>query len=178
MLAPMMLGEYVGWRRWLAVSIGFAGMIVVPRPGGGSLQWVALLPLGAAACGAFRDIITRKINAVDTALGTLFVSTALVTFGGLLSLPWGWQPLDLRSAALFLCNGILLTGAHYLLIEALRYAEAAAVSPFKYVSLLWAVLLGYLIWGDVPTLATLLGAGMIVLAGLFIFHREKVKAAR
>ncbi len=181
-LAPLFLAEQVGWRRWSAVLVGFAGVLVMLRPdggwGGGSLNWAALFPAGAALCGAFRDILTRRISHEEASGTTLFYSTLGVALAGAIAAPFGWQPPGLADLALFGLAGFLLCTAHFLHIETFRFAEAALVAPFKYSSLLWAMAIGFLIWGDVPDGWTVLGAALLIGSGLYIFNRESRQSAR
>lgn len=172
-LAPTLLGEHVGWRRWLAVLTGFAGVVLMLRPGEGSFYWAALLPLGAACTGALRDIITRRLANRDTTLATLAVTTGGVSLGGLTTAPFGWTAIPWPDFGLLVLAAGLLCLAHYLMIEAFRLAQAAVVVPFKYVSLIWAMLLGFVLWQQIPETVTILGAGLVVLAGLYILHRER-----
>ena len=171
-LAPYALGERVGWRRRGAVLAGFLGVLIMARPGGTALQWAVLLPLGAALCGGVRDLITRRIARTETTVAVLMVTTSVVMLAGLATAPWGWAPLRGPDLWVFAATGALVAGAHYLMIEAFRLAEAALVAPFKYTSMVWAVLFGYLIFGDLPDAWTLAGAAVVVLAGLYILHRE------
>jgi drug/metabolite transporter (DMT)-like permease len=173
-LAPVMLGERVGWRRWMAVLAGFVGILIIFRPGGSVFQWAALFPLAASCTGAMRDILTRKFSATETSEALLFYSTVGVALGGLLSLPVvDWQPVSGRDWGFLVLNGLLIGGAHYLMIETFRYAEAALASPFKYTTVIWATLLGYLMFGDVPEATTFIGGGVVVASGIFILHRER-----
>ena len=172
MLAPLMLGETVGWRRWAAVLVGFAGVVVLARPTGSAATWAALLPLGAALCGAFRDILTRRLSRTETSLSILVVTTVVVALSGLATLPLGWTMPTVGDFALLAVTGVLLGSAHYLAIEALRLAPATTIAPFKYSSLIWAVLLGIMVWGHFPDGAMLAGALLIVGSGLYILHRE------
>ena len=171
-MAPLLLGEHVGWHRWSAVGAGFVGMIVMLRPTGGGLYWLALLPVGAAFTGALRDIITRRLSATDSSLAILIYCTAAVTAAGLATLPFGWRTPGLLDLALLGFSGLMLFGAHFLMIEAFRYAQVAVVSPFKYVALVWAVMVGYLLWADIPDQWTLTGGGLIIASGLYVLHRE------
>ncbi|MDP6564409.1 MAG: DMT family transporter [Alphaproteobacteria bacterium] len=176
-LAPVFLGEQVGWRRWLAVLVGFAGVVVMLRPGGDSLNWAALLPVSAALTGAFRDLLTRRISASESTLTTLLYSTLGVTLAGGLTAPLGWQTPAIGDLGLLALAGLFLCGAHFLHIETFRFAEAALVTPFKYVSLLWGVVIGFLLWADVPDRWTVAGACLVIGSGLFILHRERRRAA-
>ncbi|MBT7758266.1 MAG: DMT family transporter, partial [Rhodospirillaceae bacterium] len=177
-LAPVILSERVGWRRWAAVLVGFAGVIVILRPGGGELNWAALLPAGAALCGASRDLLTRGISHGEASGTTLFYSTLGVALAGAVMMPFGWQTPAVGDLGLFALAGLLLSVAHFLHIETFRFAEAAVVAPFKYSSLLWAMVIGFLIWGDIPDSRTLLGAALLVGSGLYIFHREGRQSVR
>ncbi len=171
-MAPYALGEKVGWRRRGAVLAGFLGVLIMARPGGEALQWAVLLPLGAALCGGVRDLITRRIARSETTVAMLGVTTAVVMLAGLATAPWGWAPLRGPDLWVFAASGVVVAGAHYLMIEAFRHAEAALVAPFKYTTMIWAVLFGYLFFGDLPDAWTLAGAAVVVLAGLYILHRE------
>jgi drug/metabolite transporter (DMT)-like permease len=171
-MAPYALGERVGWRRRGAVLAGFLGVLIMARPGGEALQWAVLLPLGAALCGGVRDLITRRIARSETTVSMLFVTTTVVMLAGLATLPLGWAPLHLPDLWTFAASGVLVAGAHYLMIEAFRHGEAALVAPFKYSTMVWAVLFGYLFFGELPDTWTLAGAAVVVFAGLYILHRE------
>ena len=176
-LAPLILAERVGWRRWAAVLVGFAGVLVMLRPGGDGLNWAALFPAGAALCGALRDLLTRRISHTEASGTTLFYSTLGVTLAGAVAAPFGWQPPGMVDLGLFALAGVLLCAAHFLHIETFRFAEAALVTPFKYSSLLWAGAIGFLIWGDTPDRWTVLGAALLIGSGLYIFHRESRQPA-
>ncbi|MEM7670786.1 MAG: DMT family transporter [Pseudomonadota bacterium] len=172
-LAPLMLGEHVGWRRWLAVLVGFAGVLFMLRPGGDTLQWAILFPLGAAISGGLRDLITRRISGTETTVAVLAVTTTVVLLSGLATAPFTeWTPLRNADLGMFAASGILIAIAHTLMIEAFRRGEAALVAPFKYSSLLWGTVIGYLMFGDLPDRWTIAGAVIIVAAGLYVLHRE------
>ena len=171
-LAAPLLAERVGWRRWLAVAVGFAGVLVMLRPGGDALRWVVVLPLGAAFLGALKDILTRRLAATETSAAMLAITTLGVTLAGLATLPFGWRWPDAGSMALFVGTGVLHGIAGYLLTETFRHAEAATVSPFRYTAMVWAVLLGLIIWGDVPDAWMITGAAIIAASGIYVLHRE------
>ena len=152
--------------------VGFIGVLVIIRPTSDAIQWAALLPLIASFTGALRDIITRHIAAAEQSSTILAVSTAVVCLGGLATAPFGWQPVPLDDLALFLLSGLLLGGAHFLMIDTFRYAEAALVTPFKYMSIIWATALGFLVWGDLPDRWTISGSAIVIASGLYILNRE------
>jgi len=172
-LAPWLLGEQVGWRRWIAVFIGFIGVLVITRPTGEAVQWAALLPLCASFTGALRDILTRRLAFQDSSVATLTLTTSAVVLAGTATSVFvEWQPVKLADIGLFAMGGVLIGSAHYALIETFRYAEAALVTPFKYSSIIWATGFGYLIWGDLPDRWTILGVLILVMSGLYILRRE------
>jgi drug/metabolite transporter (DMT)-like permease len=172
-LAPFILGEHVGWRRWSAILVGFAGIIVMARPTPDAFQWAAFIALGAAFWGALRDMVTRRISAEEPSELILLYSTSAVTIvGGFAAFWFPWRMPDDIDLALFALLGVLNGGAHYMMIEAHRWAEASIVAPFRYSALVWALVLGFLIWGDVPDAWLLCGSALVVGSGLYILHRE------
>ena len=172
-LAPFILGEKVGWRRWSAIIVGFLGVIVMARPTPDAFQWAAVIALGAAFWGALRDMVTRRISAEESSDLILFYSTlAVMSVGGLAAFFFPWRMPDGEDLALFALLGVLNGGAHYMMIEAHRWAEASVIAPFRYTALVWALVLGFLIWGDVPDAWLLAGSTLVVGSGLYILHRE------
>ena len=174
-LAPTVLGEAVGWRRWMAVIVGFGGVLIIVRPFEESWTWVALLPVIGALCGAVRDMLTRRITAKETSVSILFYGALAVVLLGLCSLPFGWRWVSGFDLLLFAVQGLVVGIAHYLMIESFRMAEAALVVPFKYTGFIWAVIYGAAIWGDYPDQWTVLGALVILASGLYILHRELLR---
>lgn len=178
MLGALLLGEKVGWRRWSAVVVGFVGVLVMVRPTPEMVRLAALIPLGAALLGALRDVVTRRLGTGgESTQAILVVSTSVVTLAGLLTLPLGWVPLGPTEIGLFLVTSTLVFVAQSLMIEALRHGEVGLVGPFKYTSLVWALLLGALVWGDVPAPTIWLGSGIVIASGLYIWYRERAAAA-
>lgn len=178
-MAPLVLGENVGWRRWLAVLVGFAGVLFMLRPGSEALQWAIVFPLGAAICGGLRDLITRRIAGTETTVAVLAVTTTVVLLAGLATAPFvDWVQLRPADIATFAASGALIAVAHTLMIEAFRRGEATLIAPFKYSALLWATLIGYLMFDELPDTWTLVGAVVIVLAGLYVLHRETLLKRR
>ena len=172
-LAPFMLGEKVGLHRWAAIIIGFVGIIVMTRPSSEAFQWTALIALGAAFWGAMRDLVTRHISAEEPSDLILFYSTlAVIIAGGLGAFYLPWKMPDARGIAFFALAGVLNGSAHYMMIEAHRWAEASVLAPFRYSGLLWAVLLGFIIWGDEPDIWLFSGSTLVIGSGLYILQRE------
>jgi len=177
-LSPFVVGERVGWRRWTAIAVGFGGVIVMLRPSPDAFYWIALLPLASSTLGGLRDLITRRITVTETSVAMLFYAMVGETALGLATLPFGWTALGASDVVLLAGAGLLFALAQFLSIEAFRFAEAATISPFRYVSLVWAVAAGYALWGELPDAWTVAGGSIIVGSGLYIFHRQTLRARR
>ncbi len=176
-LGALMLGERVGWRRWTAVAVGFAGVLVMVQPTPEMIRLVALIPLAAALFGALRDVATRRLGTDgESTLAILVVSTAMVAVAGFCTLPFGWLAPSWTEIGLFVVTAALVGVAQALMIEALRFGEVGLVGPFKYTSLVWAVLLGAAVWGDVPGPSIWIGSAIVTASGLYIWRREAIAA--
>ena len=172
-LAPLVLLERVGWRRWLAVLAGFAGVLLMVRPSGDYARWAVLLPLSAALAGSLRDLVTRRISVSENFTAILFSTDVIVLLAGLVLFPAGWQVPNVADFLLMGLAGGLMGAAHYLHIEAFRLAEAAVIAPFKYTNMLWGVLFGFVIWGHLPDRWVVGGSLLVIASGLYIFYRER-----
>lgn len=172
-LATPLLGERVGVHRWFAVLIGFIGMLIMVRPGTAGFQFAALLPVVAAMVAATRDIVTRRISVAETSIAILFYSMIALTLVGLATAPFGWQPMDGGELAIVILAGLLFGLGHYFVIEGYRYAEASVVSPYRYTNLIWAALLGFILWGEIPSVWVLAGTPLVVGSGLYILLHER-----
>ncbi|MGN8168304.1 DMT family transporter [Agrobacterium sp. 22117] len=174
-LSPFLLGEKVGWRRWTAIGIGFVGVLIALKPSSASLTSAAFFSILGSAAFAFMMLSGRQLrNTPDTVLAFWqIIGAGLAGIVAILITPSGWIPIqsgfDLSLLALL---GIVAMTAHVLVNRALKLADAATVAPLQYTLLLWAVIFGWLIFGDVPQLSIVIGAGLIVLSGLYIFFRE------
>ena len=171
-IAVPMLGEQVGWRRWTAVAIGFGGVVIMLRPTPSAIQWLGFLPLAAAFCSSMRDIYARRLAGSETANSMMFWSALATIILALLSLPFGWKLPSLLDWGLLAMAGLFIGVAHYLMIESYRVSQAAVVAPFKYSGILWAVMFGYIVWGDVPDALIICGGALVIASGLYILHRE------
>ncbi|MDH3595952.1 MAG: DMT family transporter [Rhodospirillales bacterium] len=173
LLAQPVLGERVGPRRWLGVAGGFLGALIVIRPGSGVMDLAAGFLLASAFCNACYHIATRQIGARDDPLTTLFYAAVVGTAGASAALPVVWQPLDAEAWLLLAVLGGVACAGHFTIIKAYQAAPASVVAPFNYAILIWTVVFGYVIFGDLPGPWTLLGAAVIVLSGLYILRRER-----
>lgn len=172
-LGGPLLGEWIGWRRMLAVLTGFIGVLFVTRPGFGGIHWAVLYSLGATITYAFYNISTRYLTRHDPA-SLIQVGTPL--FGLALFLPpalWQWQwPGDLITWFALIALGFIGGFGHWLLVLAHRHAPAPIIAPFTYVGLPSMTLFGFLVFGDLPSWWTLFGAAIIIAAGGYLLWRE------
>ena len=173
-----MLGEWVGPRRWAAIGVGFIGVLVVTRPGFGLVHPAALLALLATLSYAAYMLTTRLLSRVDSNDTTLFYSNFIGAVVMLPVVPFFWHTPDLFQFALMIMAGALASFGHYMLIAAHRHAPASMLSSFIYSQLVWVVMLGYVVFGDVPDGYTLAGASIVIASGLYIFHRERIRGPR
>lgn len=172
-LSVPFLGEKVGWRRWAAVLLGFGGVLMILRPGTPTFEWAMLFPVLASTCWASTIVITRSMRSTEKGLTVLAWSTfagfvAVLPFG-ISSFVWptGEQWLMLVALAVF------HLAAQSIVIRAYMLASASVLAPFSYSSLVWATILGFLIWGSTPDLMTVAGALVLAGAGLYVWWRER-----
>jgi len=178
-LAGPVLGEWVGWRRWTAIMVGFVGVLVVVRPGLGGLQWAALLSLGSAFCYAGYSIITRMLSTTDSSETTLFYANLFGFVVMVPVLPFIWtSPPSWIDWVLMVGVGVFGAGGHFLLILAHRNAPASVLSPFIYTQIIWATTFGYLVFANVPNHWTMAGAAIVIASGLYLLNRERKVTGR
>ena len=175
--SALLLKARVGWRRWGAVLAGFAGALLVIKPGSGAFNAWGLLAVLSVAAGTMRDLATRRFEPGLSPLVILLVSQAGVGLLGACGLMFErWHlptPIELGQLAI---GATFIVGGHLALIAAVRHSDLATVAPFRYAGILWAILAGFLIWRDVPDAATLAGIAILIAAGLYTLHRERMVA--
>ena len=173
-LAMLFLKERVGTARWLAIGAGFAGVLLVIQPGLAGFNAYAWLCLIATLIYAFRDLLTRKVPpATPSILITLATATVVWLMAGGVLLVQGWTPMQARDVGLLAIASVLLSTGYYASIAAMRHAELSVVAPFRYVGLLWAVLLGWLVWGDIPNTLAWGGIALLIAAGLAMIRQQR-----
>lgn len=172
-LSGPILGEHVTARRWLGVCIGFIGVLIVIRPGSASFTWALLLPALAATATAFRDTLTRKLARTDTSLSILFWSSVLVILAAGVTSISGWKPISAAEGGWLVLNGFLNASAHFLMITAYRHGDAALLSPFRYSGLIWAILLGWLVWAHLPDFWSMVGSMVIIASSFYVAEATK-----
>jgi len=172
--AALFLGEKVGWRRYSAIAVGFAGVLIIVRPGAEGFTAYSIWAVVAVVFMVLRDLSTRRFSAAMPSLYAAFM-TALATavFAGLMALTQDWQPLAPRHLGLLSASAGFLFFGYLFSIKAMRVGEVAVVSPFRYSILIWAIVLGILVFGEFPDFWTLVGAAVVVGMGIYTFYREQ-----
>ena len=166
------LSEKVGIRRWLAVLIGFFGMLLIVKPAYEELNIYYIFPIIFCIFFACVALSIRSLSSTEPNYRIALYFSLLSMIVGLLTLPFGWVMPNKFELFLLIFTGLVGSGANILLTVSLRYAEASLVTPTKYLNLVFAILLGYFIWSEIPKLLTLVGAGLIIISSVIIFMRE------
>jgi drug/metabolite transporter (DMT)-like permease len=179
LLAAPILGERIGWQRLTAIAVGFIGILVITRPGSGTMHPAALLSLAGSVAYAFYNIVTRMLASSDSiATTTLYSSLAGIVFVTPV-LPWVWTtPSSPLTWLLLITTGFYGAFGHWLLVLAHARAPAAILAPFIYSQIIWMLALGYLLFGDWPDSWTFVGAGIVVASGLYLLSRERMKQTK
>jgi drug/metabolite transporter (DMT)-like permease len=174
-LAGPLLGEWIGPRRWIAILVGFAGVVIVTRPGPEGIQPAVLLSMASMLSTSFYVLLTRRLAPTESADGLLLYPAVGVTvFLAPVSLPAAIMPPTAWIGVLLAVMGLLAAVGHWCLIHAHRLAPAGVLSPFVYFQLIWMTSFGYLAFGDLPHPLTLVGAAVIIASGLYILYRQHV----
>jgi len=172
--AALLFGEPVGWRRYSAITIGFIGVLIIVRPGAEGFTVYSFWAVAAMGFMVLRDLSTRRFSHAIPSLYVAFV-TALLTavFAGLMALTQDWQPMAPRHLGLLTAAAAFVYVGYLFSINAMRIGEVAFVSPFRYTVLIWAIILGIIVFGDIPDGWTLVGAAIVVATGIYTFYRER-----
>lgn len=176
-LAGPVLGEKVGLRRWSAVFVGFAGVLVIIQPGGSAMQPAAIGALAAAGMYALAMVLVSKLGTTESSASITFYFSLFGTVTGVvLLLLFGWTETTAGDFLMLAMVGIIGGIAQLFMTKAFRLGEAAVISPLKYSSMIWVVLFGYIIWGELPALHVVVGVAIVIASGLYIVHREAALA--
>jgi drug/metabolite transporter (DMT)-like permease len=174
--SAIVLREVVGWRRWLATAIGLAGVLLIVRPGSGAYGWPSLLMLACVGCITVRDLATRRIPAAVPSMSIGWLTAVAVMCGGvLLDPPWHWVSPTPHVWGFLAAAALVTVAGNLLMIVSTRTAAVAVVAPFRYATVVFAILAGYLVWSEVPDSQTMTGILIVIGAGLYTFHREHVR---
>ena len=172
--AAVVFKEQIGWRRMTAILIGFAGMLLIVRPGPDGFNIYAGYALLAVASVTVRDLVTRRLSKdVPSMMVTLAAAVIVTVFAGILSLGQDWVPVSNKNAGLIVGSSFFILGAYLCSVLAMRVGDISFTAPFRYTGLIWALILGWVIFGDWPTPLTMLGAAIVVGTGLFTLYRER-----
>ena len=177
-LSVPLLKEPVGLHRWVAISVGFCGVLIMLRPGMGVFQWAALVVLGSVVVYALLMITTRAFKSTESTAALMLYPQLGMSLTGIVLAPFFWVTPSLGDLGLFALAGLFGSVGVMCLTHAFRLGPAAVISPFEYSALIWATLLGFLLWGELPDAITLVGAGIVISSGLYIIYRETVKVGR
>lgn len=174
LFAVIAFHEQVGIGRWVAILTGFTGVLLVVQPAGAAFNAYALLCLAGTLLHASRDLMTRVIDrTIPSLLITLSTAVAVTLLSGAWSLLHEWQSVTGRQLGMLAAASVFLSGGYFLLTVAMRSGEMSLVAPFRYAGLLYALLLGFLVWGDVPNALAFTGIALLVGAGLYVLHDQK-----
>ena len=176
-LSALFLKEPVGWRRWSAVIVGFVGVLIALRPSAATLTWPALIAIAGSLFFSVFLITTRMLRGTHDVVLVSGTFAAMLVVSGTVA-PLGWVAPTPRDFALMLLLGLVAMLAFACINRSLKLAPASVVVPYQYTMIVWAVALGFLVFGDVPDAFTLAGAAIIVVAGLYILWREQIVARR
>jgi drug/metabolite transporter (DMT)-like permease len=171
-LSIFLLSEKVGVFRWLAVLIGFIGVVIIAEPGFKGMNYLYFLPLIFCIGMAFVTITIRKLSTTEPIWLISIFFTITISIAGLTTLPMGWIMPNFQDFILLTLIGVTGGSANLFLTQSYKLSEVSLVAPLKYLALIFAIIFGYLIWNEIPTLKTLIGAFLVILASLIIFKRE------
>jgi len=174
LMAVFILKERVGGARWAAIMVGFLGVLLVLQPDASGYNFYGFLAIGAMITVSGRDVITRRIAAdIPSLIVTLWSAIAVAIFGVATSFTTSaWVPMEVTEIGLLSTAAVLLFGAYHFSVISLRLGEVSLVGPFRYVIIVWGLVMGFVVWGDVPGLAALAGMTLIAFSGLAVIRRE------
>jgi len=177
-LSIPLLKETVGPYRWAAILIGFIGVVIVAQPSGGALQTGTLYAIGGCLAYSLVMIMTRWMSATEPPVRMVFYFNAGTAIIGTCALPFVWKPMAMEHIVILVAMAAVAMLGHILMTTAFSKAPIGAIVPFEYTALVWSTLFGFVIWGDFPANHVWLGAGIIVVSGIYMVHRERVKKVK
>lgn len=177
-LSVPLLRERVGIHRWIAVVVGFIGVLIITRPGYGGFGLSAAILVAGACLSALYQLLTRVLRSTETPEAMIFYTALIGTLVAAVALPFDWVTPDLKGWGFLAASGLIYGLGQVLLVKAFSEAEASLLAPFLYAQILGAALIGYLVFGDWPDMVSILGTVIIIIAGLYVAWREQVAAKR
>ncbi len=177
LMAVLWLGERVGPARWVAIGAGFVGVLMIVQPSAEGFNAYAWLCLAGTLLHAARDLVTRRIaSSTPSLLITLSTALAVTLLAAAISVAQGWVAVGLTQIGLLAVASVFLSTGYYLLIVAMRAGEISVIAPFRYVGLLFALVLGWLVWRELPNALAWAGIALLVGAGLYVLHEQRASA--
>ena len=174
MAAALFLGETVGWRRWLAIGIGLVGVMIIIRPGMEGFSVYSLWALGAVGCITLREMVTRRLSTNVPSLPVALATAIAIGILGAVMIPAvTWQPVSAVSWVLLSAASVAVIGGYLFSVMTIRTGDIGFVAPFRYTAMAWAIILGLLMFGELPDSATVVGTSIIIATGLYSLHRER-----
>ena len=174
MAAALFLGEKVGWRRWLAIAIGLAGVLIIIRPGMEGFSVYSIWALVAVGCVTIREIATRKLSADLPSLPVaLATAIAISGLGAVMQPAVEWAPVSASAWSLIGGASLAIIGGYLFSVMTIRIGDIGFVAPFRYTAMVWALILGLLMFGEIPDMPMMTGTVIIILTGLYSLHRER-----
>lgn len=174
-VSPWLLREHVGWRQWVAVIAGFTGVMVALNPSAQALTPAAMVAIAGSFSFSILMVCTRLVRGTSDVVLVTTQTVGALLFGAVAA-PFTWAPLQWRDTLLLALLGVTAMIAHMLINRALKLAPASVVVPYQYSTIFWAIILGFVFFGDIPSAAMLTGAGIIIAAGIYIFFHEQAVA--
>ena len=172
--AALFLGEAVGWRRYSAIIAGFLGVMLIVRPGSDGFTVYSVYALGAVVFFVLRDLVTRRLPPeVPSLFVTVISSISVASMAGIMVAADSWQPVTLYQLGILTLAAVFVLVGYLFGVMTMRVGDIGFISPFRYTVLIWAMILGFLVFGDVPDALTLVGSAIVVLTGLYAFYRER-----
>ena len=177
--AALFLRESVGWRRYSAIAIGFIGVLIIIQPGSEGFSIYAFWAIATVGFIVLRDLVTRQMpTGIPSIFVALITSVGITSVGGIGAIFQPAGAVDITTLALCACAAAFIVAAYLFSVEAMRHGEIGFVSPFRYTGLIWAIVLGWLVFSDVPTVPMLLGSFIVVITGGYTFYRERAVRRR
>ncbi len=179
LIAARLMHERVGIGRWCAIIAGFVGVLLIIQPQAEGFNAWSIACLAGTVLMAVRDVMTRRIApGVPSSVVTLATAIAVTLLSGAVSIVEGWQPFGVFEATLLAFAALFLAGGYYFIVAGMRHGELSVIGPFRYSGLLWAVIVGFLVWGDLPNALGWLGIALVALSGLYVVYGERRRANR
>lgn len=177
--AVLFMGERANATRWWVLGVGFAGVLCIVQPGGAGFNLWSLVCLLGTLFHTARDLLTQRIDpAIPSVIVTLATAVAVTLLSGVFTLASGWQPVALTELALLGVAAVFLSCGYFLLVQCMRAGEVSFTAPFRYSAVLFATLLGFIVWGEAPSTWAWLGIAMLIASGLYLLHTEQTRRRR